>query len=144
MTFSAEEKGLIGSRYFANSDAYDMSKVNYMLNFDMIGRMEDNNLIILGTGTSPVWEEAINEAKPKQLNIRMIPSGIGRSDHSSFYMKDIPVLFFFTGIHDDYHNISDTHDKINYHGQKNIIHLAWDIIKKLDDHKKLEFTETSR
>ncbi len=142
ITFSAEEKGLLGSRHFVESDAYDMERINYMFNFDMIGRMEDNNLILIGTGTSPSWESIITETQPEGFNIRKVQSGVGGSDHTSFYMQDIPVIFFFTGIHDDYHDIGDVHEKINYEGQKQILQFAWEMMEKLDESEKLEFTET--
>ncbi len=142
ITFSAEEKGLFGSRHFTESDAYDMEKINYMFNFDMIGRMKDNNLIMIGTGTSPKWETIIPENQPEHFNIRTVASGIGGSDHTSFYLKNIPAIFFFTGIHDDYHKPGDTHDKINYEGQKQILQFAWKMIEQLDQSDKLAFTET--
>ncbi len=142
ITFSAEEKGLIGSRHFTESNAYDMNKINYMFNFDMIGRMENNELVMIGTGTSPVWEKIIPETQPDHFNIRKVASGIGGSDHTSFYLKDIPVIFFFTGIHRDYHKPYDTHDKINYQGQKEILSYAWDLIAQLDKMERLDFTET--
>ncbi len=142
ITFSAEEKGLFGSRHFTQSDAYDMERINFMFNFDMIGRMENNNLILIGAGTSPEWKKIIPETRPEHLNIRMVPSGIGGSDHTSFYFKDIPVIFFFTGIHDDYHKPGDTHEKINYEGQKQVLHFAWDMIEQLEQTDRLAFTET--
>jgi len=142
ITFSAEEKGLLGSRHFTESGEYDMDRVNYMFNYDMIGRMEDENLVLIGTGTSPTWEEIITETKPEHFNIRMVSSGMGGSDHTAFYLQDIPVIFFFTGIHDDYHAPGDTPNKINYEGQKKILKLSWELIEQLDQQERLEFTET--
>lgn len=142
ITFSAEEKGLIGSRYFTRSGDYDMNRINYMINFDMIGRMENNNLTIFGTGTSPTWRDLMKTLQPEHLKAKLIDSGKGLSDHTSFYLQGIPVIFFFTGFHEDYHNISDTYDKINYEGQKEVIKLAWKLIEELDQYDKLEFTET--
>ncbi len=142
ITFSAEEKGLLGSRYFTESGVYDMDQINYMFNFDMIGRMQDNNLVLIGTGTSPLWENIITEHQPEDFNLRMAPSGIGGSDHTSFYLKDIPVIFFFTGIHDDYHKPGDTREKINYEGQMQILHFAWEMMATLDQSDRLAFTET--
>ncbi|MFO7978667.1 MAG: M20/M25/M40 family metallo-hydrolase [Bacteroidales bacterium] len=140
--FTAEEKGLIGSRYFADSDAYDMSKVNYMFNYDMIGRLEDYSMSLIGTGTSPTWDELIDTTVPEQFNIRKSPGGLGGSDHSAFYGKNIPVIFFFTGIHDDYHRPTDTPDKVNYQGASEILGFSMEMIAQLDQADRLEFTPT--
>lgn len=140
IAFSAEEKGLIGSRYFTESEAYDIQKINYMFNFDMIGRMEDKTLTLIGTGSSPVWENLIVENQPAHFTINKNPGGRGGSDHTSFYVKDIPVLFFFTGIHADYHTPGDTPDKINYEAAREIIAFGLDMVKALDKKDKLEFS----
>ena len=142
IAFGAEEKGLLGSRHFTNSDAYDMERINYMFNYDMIGRLEDSNLTLLGTGTSPLWESTIDNNAPEGLNIRKSASGMGGSDHTSFYLKDIPVIFFFTGIHNDYHRPTDTPDKINYEGMREILSFSFDMIADLDQKDKLAFTST--
>lgn len=141
--FSAEEKGLLGSRHFTQSDAYEMEQVNYMLNFDMIGRKEDNNITLYGTGTSPVWESTIDTYAGEELNVRKSPGGQGGSDHANFYRQDIPVLFFFTGIHDDYHKPTDTPDKINFEGMHTILSFSYDMMEALDGMGKLAFTETA-
>jgi aminopeptidase YwaD len=143
IAFSAEEKGLLGSRHFASSDAYNMEKVNYMLNFDMIGRMENSSLTIYGTGSSPIWESTIDSVTPPNITVRKSSSGVGASDHTSFYQKNIPVLFFFSGLHDDYHRPADTEDKINYDGMLTIMDLAYDMIQTFDGAGKLEFTQTA-
>jgi aminopeptidase YwaD len=142
IAFGAEEKGLLGSRHFTNSDAYDMERINYMLNFDMIGRLEDGNFTLYGTGTSPHWESTIDNNTPDGFNIRKSASGMGGSDHTSFYLKDIPVLFFFTGIHNDYHRPTDTPDKINYQGMREIISFSYDMIAELDQKDRLAFSTT--
>ncbi len=144
IAFSAEEKGLLGSRYFANSDAYDMNDVNYMFNFDMIGRLENNSLSLIGTGSSPVWDEIIDSYSAENLIIRKNPGGIGGSDHTNFYLQDIPVLFYFTGIHEDYHRPGDTPDKINYQGMTQILSLSYFMIEKLENKGKLEFSSTQQ
>lgn len=144
ITFSAEEKGLLGSFYFTRSNAYNMEKVNYMFNLDMIGRLEDNNLMLIGTGTSSKWENIIDENKTESFNIRKIPRGIGGSDHTAFYFKRIPAIFFFTGIHDDYHKPSDTYDKINFEGQAKVLSFAHKMIEYIDNIEiKLDFTSTT-
>ncbi len=140
--FSAEEKGLIGSRYFTESGAYDMERVNYMFNYDMIGRKTEGSFILYGTGTSPVWDHFIDLNAGDDLNVRKGPSGVGGSDHTSFYRQNIPVLFFFTGIHDDYHRPTDTPDKVNFEGMYTILSFSYDLIASLDGLGKLEFTET--
>lgn len=140
IAFSAEEKGLVGSRYFTNSDAYDMDKINYMFNFDMIGRFEDEALSLIGTGSSSTWDPLIDKFAPEHFTIRKNPGGRGGSDHTSFYVKDIPVIFFFTGIHDDYHKPSDTADKINYEGAREILNFALDMVMALEDKDKLAFS----
>lgn len=142
MAFTAEEKGLIGSRYFADGDTYDMGKVNYMLNFDMLGRLDDYNLSLIGTGTTPSWDAAIDQAAPAHFNIRKSPGGLGGSDHTSFYRKNIPVLFFFTGIHDDYHRPGDTPDKVNYQGTYEILEFSYDLMRVLEAEDRLAFTPT--
>lgn len=140
IAFSGEEKGLIGSRYFTESDAYDMEKINYMFNLDMIGRMEDNTLTTIGTGSSPSWDTLIDELAPDHFNIRKNSGGRGGSDHTSFYVKDIPVIFFFTGIHDDYHKPTDTADKIKYRETKEVVAFIQDMVVALDKMDRLEFS----
>ncbi len=142
IAFSAEEKGLLGSRNFTASGAYDMERINYMFNLDMIGRMEDHNLMLIGTGTSPVWDDLIEEVAPDHFNIRKNPSGMGGSDHTAFYLEGIPVIFFFTGIHDDYHRPGDTPDKINYQGTAEILSLVYNMVETLDGKGRLDFTAT--
>ncbi len=142
VAFSAEEKGLLGSRYFTESDAYDMDKINFMFNFDMIGRMQNNRLILIGTGTSPLWDTIIKSSKPEHFNITKVKTGIGGSDHSSFYLQNIPVIFFHTGPHEDYHASTDTPDKINYEGAYDIINFSIDMIEFSTQFEKLEFSET--
>ena len=104
--FSGEELGLYGSKWFAEHMKYDSTSINFMLNFDMVGRMDSNKLVVGGVGTSSAWNEAIkNISSP--LHIKTTESGVGPSDHTSFYLKSIPVLHFFTGQHKDYHKPSD-------------------------------------
>ncbi len=143
IAFGAEEKGLLGSHYFVNSDVYELERINYMFNLDMIGRMENNNLVLIGTGTSPLWDALIDEHAPPHMDIRRSASGVGGSDHTNFYVHQIPVLFFFTGIHEDYHRTSDTPDKINFSGMKEVLGLMYDMISGLDEQEKLAFTPTA-
>ncbi len=140
LAFGAEEKGLIGSRFFVDSDAYNLTKVNYMLNYDMIGRIDQGKLSLIGTGSSPTWNELIYSVEHGSLEISKSPGALGGSDHSSFYAKGIPVLFFFSGIHDDYHRPTDTPDKINFEGTVEALELSYRIIEKLEKMDKLAHT----
>ena len=140
IAFGAEEKGLVGSRHFTTTDDYDLDRINYMFNLDMIGRLTNNQLTLIGTGSSPVWDDLIDSKSPGHLNVRKSPGGMGGSDHAPFYMRDIPVIFFFTGTHEDYHRPTDTPDKINYDGAYDIMTLMFDMLKEIDGMERLEFT----
>ncbi len=142
MAFSGEEKGLWGSNFFTKNPTIPIESVNYMINLDMVGRMKDNKLAINGVGTSPVWNEALEKAVPPIITINTTESGVGPSDHTSFYLKDIPVLHFFTGQHEDYHKPSDDIEKINYQGIATVVDIIVSIIKELDDDGELAFTKT--
>jgi len=146
IAFSAEELGLNGSKYFTEHATIDFSKVNYMINMDMVGRLNDSSetVTIGGFGTSPQWSSVIKPADKKNpFNIRIDSSGTGPSDHTSFYRKDIPVLFFFTGLHTDYHKPGDDFDKINYVGETKIINYITAIVQSpVTAGQKLAFTKT--
>lgn len=142
VAFGAEEKGLLGSRYFTNSNPYDWNKVSFMFNFDMIGRLDQGNLTLFGTGTSPVWDELIDQQPFDELNIRKSASGVGASDHTNFYRENIPVLFFFTGLHEDYHTPADTPDKINYQGARQVLSLSYYFTEELKNQQAPEFSTT--
>lgn len=143
LAFGAEEKGLIGSRYFTNSTAYDINRVNYMFNLDMIGRVTDGRLSLIGTGSSPKWDDLIDRHVPPGLTVRKSPGALGGSDHSSFYLKEVPVLFFFSGIHDDYHRPSDTPDKINYEGAYQVLTMMFGMLRELDQAGRVPFSRAS-
>ena len=114
IAFSGEEMGLLGSNYFVKNPTIDLSSINYMINLDMVGRLkEDKSLAIYGVGTSPIFKQTIN-SNNKSFNVIENESGVGPSDHTSFYINDIPVLHFFTGQHSDYHKPSDDSEKINF------------------------------
>ncbi|MCI0338927.1 MAG: M20/M25/M40 family metallo-hydrolase [Acidobacteria bacterium] len=131
IAFSAEESGLIGSKAYINSPAAPLADSLAMLNMDMIGRMKENKLTIGGIGTSPEFRKLV-ESSNTGFTLQLNEDGFGPSDHSSFYAKQIPVLFFFTGTHEDYHKPSDTADKINYEGQAKILGLIASITRTLD------------
>jgi len=141
--FSGEELGLFGSKYFTEKPTLDLSKVNYMINMDMIGRLNPTtkSLSVSGSGTSPVWETLFKNINTS-LAVKTDSAGVGPSDHTSFYLKNIPVLHFFTGSHSDYHKPSDDWDKINYAGEKEVLELVIAVVEKLDDQPKLAFLPT--
>ena len=146
IAFSGEELGLNGSKYFADNPTIDLKQVNYMINMDMVGRLNDstNVLTVGGYGTSPQWSSVINlNEKKSPFVIKIDSSGTGPSDHTSFYRKDIPVLFFFTGLHTDYHKPTDDADKINYRGEMRIINYINSIISNTAiQNQKIAFTKT--
>ena len=141
--FSGEELGLFGSKYFTEHPAIDLATANYMVNMDMVGRVNEatHSLNIGGFGTSPVWAQTINKGN-KFFTIKIDSSGTGPSDHTSFYRKNIPVLFLFTGIHSDYHKPTDEADKINYSGIWNVLKFVTGVIENTDKKSKLSFTKT--
>lgn len=142
--FSAEELGLNGSKYFVENPTISLNTVNYMINMDMVGRMNDSTktITIGGYGTSPSWQNMIASVKKKSFSVKFDSSGTGPSDHTSFYRKDIPVLFFFTGLHTDYHKPSDDAEKINYVGMAQIIRFIQEMIENDKTPNKLVFTKT--
>ena len=146
IAFSGEELGLNGSKYFTEHSPVDLQQVNYMINMDMVGRLNDTSRTVTvgGYGTSPFWGEALGKLNTKKqpLTLKFDSSGTGPSDHTSFYRKDIPVLFFFTGLHQDYHRPSDDFDKINYAGEWQIIKLIETIVQAANEKGKLAFTKT--
>lgn len=142
IAFSGEEEGLLGSNYFVKNPTIDTKKVTYMLNMDMVGRLNsENTLAVYGVGTSPILKQAVN-ANAGDLNIAENESGVGPSDHTSFYLADIPVLHFFTGQHEDYHKPSDDTEKVNFEGMELVSNYIFSIIKDLDSQKKLPFKKT--
>ncbi len=143
VAFSGEEQGLWGSNYYSKHATIDMEKVNYMINLDMVGRLnEEKALAINGVGTSPQWKKAFEEIGDRGFKLIKKESGIGPSDHTSFYLKDIPVLHFFTGQHEDYHKPSDDAEKVNYEGMVEIVQFIDALISSLDPKEKLTFTKT--
>ncbi|MBT8394251.1 MAG: M28 family peptidase [Flavobacteriaceae bacterium] len=142
MSFSGEEMGLLGSNYFVKNSTVPTDSINYMLNMDMVGRLKaDSTLAVYGTGTSPIFKQVITASNDKFKLIEK-ESGVGPSDHTSFYLNDIPVLHFFTGQHEDYHKPSDDFDKLNYEGMETISNYIYDIITDLDDNGELAFRKT--
>ena len=142
MAFSGEEMGLLGSNYFSKNPTIDAKSMNYMINMDMIGRMKaDSTLAVYGVGTSPMFKQTL-KANNEKFKLIQNESGVGPSDHTSFYLIDIPVLHFFTGQHEDYHKPSDDSEKLNYDGMNLISDYIFDIIVDLDDNGELAFRKT--
>jgi hypothetical protein len=143
IAFSGEENGLWGSNYFVKNPTLDLKTVNYMINMDMIGRMkEDKSLAINGVGTSPSFIPVFEQINSDSLKLITSESGVGPSDHTSFYLQDLPVLHFFTGQHEDYHKPTDDSDKINYTGLVKVVRYISRVVITLDTEPKLAFTKT--
>ena len=138
MSFAGEEEGLLGSKFYVENPVWPLDKTVAMINMDMVGRLNEGKLTIGGIGTASEWKDLVTandlvafdthngtpntevhlEAAAKIFTLQLNDDGYGPSDHSSFYGKNIPVLFLFTGTHLDYHKPSDTADKINYQGEE--------------------------
>jgi hypothetical protein len=139
--FSAEELGLIGSKYWLDHPTIQ-TNFNYMVNMDMVGRYDATKKMSLGGyGTSSKWSEIISKT-PTTILYTIDSAGTGPSDHASFYRKDMPVLFMFTGSHADYHKATDDWNKINYMGQKDILRFVQGIIQTTNTYGKLDFLKT--
>ena len=144
LSFSGEEEGLLGSKHFVDDPCIDLSKVDAMINMDMVGRLnETNNMEIDGVGTATGLKELVYaNSDTSIIKLTLSPEGYGPSDHSSFYGKNIPVLFYFTGGHMDYHTPTDTWEKINYKGMVEISALIFKVAEALaNDSARLEFKE---
>lgn len=143
IAFSAEELGLLGSKAFVNADLLSSDKVHYMMNFDMVGRLnEEAELGIFGSGTSSKWESSIKKLDTTDFQINRSPSGMGSSDHTSFYLSGVPVVHFFSGTHEDYHKPSDDEEKINYDGISSILDFSFELCKVLDEESEMDFKKT--
>jgi aminopeptidase YwaD len=144
VAFTGEEKGLLGSKYFTDNPGIDLSKVNAMINLDMLGRLQESNILqVNGVGTSADLKDLVNSLNDSSsIKLAFSEAGFGPSDHASFYIKNIPVLFFTTGAHSDYHTPSDTYDRINYMGMEKVSSLIFDVAHLLvSSPEKLIFKE---
>ncbi len=146
IAFSGEEMGLLGSKYFVENPTIDLSTVNYMINMDMIGMYDkEKGLIINGVGTSPSFVPALDELLKEDLMIDTVVttfSGIGPSDHTSFYLKGIPSLHFFTGAHEHYHKPTDDIERVNYLGEIYVLDYMTRFIRTLNDDGKIVYSKT--
>jgi len=143
IAFSGEELGLYGSKSFMKNATIDTSSINFMLNFDMVGRLdEDNTMAVNGVGTSPLFKEKTTSITAGNINVKTTESGMGPSDHASFYLANKPVLHFYTGNNPDYHKPSDDAYLINFKGMQHIFDYTMALLTDLDDEGKLVFTKT--
>ncbi len=133
--------GLLGSKYFVQSSSFDKENTLAMLNMDMIGRL-DSALALSGTGTAAQWDSLLDNIQCSSIQLKKSASGVGPSDHASFYTQGIPVLHYFTGLHSDYHKPSDTPNKIYYTGIALIINHLNSVIVQLSKTEKLDYQET--
>lgn len=143
MTFAGEELGLLGSAYFTNHPTVPIDKIAGMINMDMIGRLRNNQVFVGGVGTSSSFKPWIEELNQRVgLKLDYSDSGFGSSDHMSFNIKRIPVLFFFSGLHADYHKPSDTYEKIDGEGAKKVMSLAYLMVDRIaNDGRRPQYTE---
>jgi len=141
--FAAEEIGLLGSAYFTNHPTIPLTSINAMFNMDMIGRVSEGKLSVGGVGTSPAFGPSLAALHPGSgLTITATESGYGASDHTAFNAKKIPVLFFFSGSHTDYHKPSDTADKINVDGALKVLALVYGLAERVAaEPQKLTYAE---
>jgi len=146
VAFSGEELGLLGSKHFVQQCPVPRQKISYVVNIDMLGRLDPQNktLLVNGVGTSPVWKTTLAALKTdtNRIKIATTESGLGPSDHASFYLEGIPVLHFFTGQHEDYHKPSDDADKINYSGMEAAVDVIEQVISANTGKKKPAFMKT--
>ena len=141
--FGAEELGLVGSKYFTEHPTIPLDSVQWMLNMDMIGRYSpENGLAVIGYGTSSAFPK-IFEGLSSSITFNLSKDGNGGSDQTSFYKKNIPVLFFHTGGHDDYHKPTDDADKIDYKAMEAILNLEIQVIDNSMKQPKMDFQWTN-
>jgi hypothetical protein len=134
--FSGEELGLLGSQWFVDHapPPVALDSIDAMINFDMVGRLRNDKLIVYGVATARELGAILDSANvAPSLAISAQGDGFGPSDHSSFYAKGIPVLHFFTDLHDDYHSATDDVEKINSTGEARIVALAERVVRNIAD-----------
>lgn len=131
--FSGEELGLLGSSYYVEHPFRPLKETIAMLNLDMVGRLRDDTLIVNASDTSPQWDpilDGVNEGF--KFALKRNQGGFSAGDNTSFYKEDLPVLFFFTNVHDDYHMPADTWDTLNYEGLGRVTAFAAGVVERLD------------
>ena len=133
MAFTGEELGTLGSQYFCKNPTFMLNQMAAMINLDMIGRLNKDKLTIFGSGTAAEWMDIVKKANVGDtLNLNYDKGGYGPSDHTPFYAKDIPVLFFFTGAHTDYHKSTDDFQLINLNGEVKVLEFVYRVIQGID------------
>ena len=137
IAFTAEESGLLGSAHYVDNPLIPIDKTVAMLNYDMVGRLTDDKLVIFGTGSAAEFDSLVDrQAKDRGFNLTKNASGFGPSDQTSFYKKQIPVMHFFTGTHRDYHRPTDDYDKVNARGMRRVVDLVEDIAVEIATNEK--------
>ena len=146
IAFTGEERGLLGSEHYVRHPRWPLDSTIGMLNLDMVGRLRDNDLTVYGTGSATELDDILERANGRtQFKLFKVASGYGPSDHQSFYRQKVPVLFFFTGLHNDYHRPSDDSDKINFTGLARITDITCEVATLLATRPdRLAYAETVR
>lgn len=131
--FSGEEMGLLGSKYFTENPGIDLKSVNAMINLDMVGRLRETNVLqVSGVGTAEgLRDKILSVSDTSLIKLALSDEGYGPSDHSAFYGKNIPVLFYTTGAHLDYHTPYDVTDSINFNGMISVSSLVYSMANEL-------------
>ena len=128
IAFTGEESGLLGSAYYVNHPASGADPIVAMINLDMVGRLHGGTLLVYGVGTAVEWTALLEPAAARAgVAIATKGDGYGPSDHTSFYLKDVPVLHFFTNTHGDYHKPSDDWEKIDSKGLTAVATIVGDV-----------------
>jgi hypothetical protein len=137
--FSGEELGLLGSHWFVEHSPVPLGRVVAMINFDMVGRLRNDKLIVYGTSTATELKAILDSANAvsgsRALKVTGIGDGYGPSDQTSFYARDIPVLHFFTDLHEDYHRATDDADKVSAAGEARVVDLASRVVRSIADRR---------
>lgn len=143
IAFTGEEKGLLGSHYFADSQKSGLKSVSFMVNMDMVGRLDSlRRLAVHGIGTSPSFVPAMEKITAPRFQFKLDSSGMGPSDHTSFYLNEVPVLHFFTGQHAQYHKPEDDVELINFEGLHDVAIYIEQLVIELDKKNRLKFEKT--
>jgi hypothetical protein len=143
--FTAEESGLVGSARFVNHPPIDLKKAAAMLNLDMVGRVKKNLLYVGGGGTAPPFKAILKQADERSpLEFKNFgDGGMGPSDHMSFALKKVPVVFLFSGVHEDYHRPTDTADKVNFDAMAEVVRVAAGLVDDFAHMPKSQYVDAA-
>jgi hypothetical protein len=134
MSFAAEEKGLLGSKHWCEHPTQPLGTIVTMINLDMVGRSKEDYLFVGGLGTGTLLKSIVaRHNKEFRFKLEEKPGGMGPSDFEPFYRKDVPVLFFFTNVHEDYHRPGDDWEKVNFQAHERITRLTYKVARDLLD-----------